>query len=374
MKKLLFACLALLLCSPSAYARDADQTLGLSQGALSNLRFTGRNPALPTVAIVTTGGTIAEKADPQTGGAVPAVAGAELVQAVPGLAAVANIGVLEFSNLDSSQMSPELWARLARVVGELLARPDIAGVVVTHGTDTMAEAAYFLDLVLDSPKPVVFTGAMNDASSPFPDGPGNLLGAVTLAGSDQARGWGVVVLLNHYVNAARDVVKTHTTNVQTFQSGEKGYLGYVFQGQVTRFHDRAARPQLPLPQGLQTQLPKVVSLSTYAGDDGSLVRQAVADGAKGLVIAALGAGNVNADTFAAVREALGQGVVVVIAAAVQHGAVAPLYGGPGGGKTLVGHGCIFAGDLGGHKARILLQLGLARHGQDAKALKALFLL
>ncbi|OGR40454.1 MAG: hypothetical protein A2051_07670 [Desulfovibrionales bacterium GWA2_65_9] len=223
--------------------------------------------------------------------------------------------------------------------------------------------------MLDSPKPVVFTGAMNDASSPFPDGPGNLLGAVILASSTQARGWGVVVALNHYVNAARDAVKTHTTNVQTFQSGEKGFLGYVSQGRVVRFHDRAARQRLPLP----TALPKVAFLATFAGDDGNQVRRAVADGAKGLVIAGLGAGNVNAGTFAAVQEALGRGVVVVIAPSVQHGAVAPLYGGPGGGKTLADHGCLFSGDLNGHKARLLLQLGLARFGPDAKALKALFL-
>ncbi|MGE4263873.1 MAG: asparaginase [Desulfovibrio sp.] len=363
MKTLLLAWLAILLCCPSGFAQ------GSGQDSLPALRFAMRDPALPNVAIVTTGGTIAEKSGPKGGGAVPAVAGAELVRSVPGLAELANVGVLEFSNMDSSQMSPEVWARLARVVAGLLERRDVAGVVVTHGTDTMAEAAFFLDLVHDSPKAVVFTGAMNDASSPFPDGPGNLLDAVTLAGSDLARGWGVSVLLNHYVNAARDVRKTHTTNVQTFQSGEKGYLGYVFQGQVRRFHDRAARTPLPLPR----HLPKVAYLAAYAGDDGSLVRQAVAGGAQGLVVAGLGAGNVNAATFAAIREALDKGVVVVIAPAVPQGAVAPLYGGPGGGRTLADHGCILAGDLDGHKARILLQLGLARHGQNARALKDLFL-
>jgi len=363
MNKLLLACLAFFLCSPSGFARGSGHEF------TQDVRFAERSPTLPTVVVVTTGGTIAEKADPAGGGAVPAVTGTQLVRAVPGLAGFANISVLEFSNVDSSQMSPEDWTRLARVVGGLLGRKDVSGVVVTHGTDTMAEAAFFLDLVHDSSKPVVFTGAMNDASSPFPDGPGNLLDAVTLAGSDLARGWGVNVLLNHYVNAARDVRKTHTTNVQTFQSGEKGYRGYVFQGQVRRFHDRAARAPLPLPR----QLPKVAYLAAYAGDDGSLVRQAVAGGAQGLVVAGLGAGNVNAATFAALREALAAGVVVVIAPATPHGAVAPLYGGLGGGKTLADHGCIFAGDLDGHKARILLQLGLARHGQNTQALKSLFL-
>lgn len=369
MKQLLLAWLVLFACCPAlAKAATPGAGTGSPEQALPPVRFAERSPALPTLIVVTTGGTIAEKADPRGGGAVPAVAGAELVRAVPGLAALANIGVLEFSNMDSSQMSPEVWASLARVVAGLLDRKDVDGVVVTHGTDTMAEAAFFLDLVLDSPKPVVFTGAMNDASSPFPDGPGNLLDAVTLACSDQARGWGVTVLLNHYVNAARDVRKMHTTNVQTFQSGEKGYLGYVSQGQVRRFHDRRARPPLPLPR----QLPKVAYIAAYAGDDGDLVRQAVAGGARGLVVAGLGAGNVNAATFAAIKTALDKGVVVVIAPAAARGAVAPLYGGPGGGKTLSDLGCVFAGDLDGHKARILLQLGLARHGRNAQALKALF--
>lgn len=323
---------------------------------------------LPTVVIVATGGTIAEKVDPETGGAVPALTGESLIMAVPELAKIANIEVVEFSNIDSSQMSPDIWARLSRAVDKELARPEVRGVVVTHGTDTMAEGAYFLDVTLVSDKPVVFTGAMNDASSSFPDGPGNLLNAVAQVCSPVAAAWGVTVTLNNYVNSARAVRKTHTTNIQTFNSGERGYLGYILKGEVRRLNDRPPRITFPIP----TSLPKVVYIATYAGADGSLVRHAVADGAQGLVIDGVGAGNVNESTYKAIRYAQSKGVPVVISSCVFQGAVEPIYGGKGGSKTLLNDGCLLAGDLGGAKARLLLMLGIAQRGADCAALKELF--
>lgn len=295
-KKIIWGCLllGLLLLLPVAWpqAKEIPPT--------PKLTTESHNPGLPTVAVVTTGGTIAEKTDPKTGSAVPAVTGADLVEAVPELRKIANIAVLNFSNIDSSQMTPEIWARLSRTVDDVLKRPEIQGAVVTHGTDTMAEGAYFLDLTLTSDKPVVFTGAMNDASSPFPDGPGNLLNAVIQVCSPQAQDWGVTVTLNRYVNSARDVRKTQTTNIQTFNSGEKGYLGYIFGGKIRRFNQRPHRLKLPLPE----KLPRVVYIATYAGADGSLVRHAVDSGAEGLVIDAVGAGNVNAATYHAIQYTL----------------------------------------------------------------------
>lgn len=326
--------------------------------------------SLPHVAIVTTGGTIAQKTDPQTGGAVPAVSGDDLVKAVPGLKDLAEISVKEVCNIDSSQMSPEIWAKLSRAVDEELAKDDVAGVVVTHGTDTMAEGAYFLELTVTSDKPVVFTGAMNDASSPFPDGPGNIYNAVSQVVSPNAQGWGVTVTLNGYINGARAVRKTQTTNVQTFESGEQGYLGYIFNRTVTRFNERPTRIKLPLPD--PEKLPHVVYISTYSGADGSLVRSAVASGAKGLVIDAFGAGNVNEATYDALLEAIANGVAVVVSSQVPHGSVEPVYADKGGGEQLLEHGAILAHYLDGHKARLLLMLGLAKHGNDTKALQALF--
>jgi len=152
--------------------------------ALSN------NPDLPMVAIVTTGGTIAEKVDLETGASVPALSGAELIEAVPSLSDVANIKVVNFSNIDSSQMTPELWYELSKTVDKILEDTEITGVVVTHGTDTMEEGAYFLDLTLTSDKPVVFVGSMRNTSDLSPDGPANLLNGVIQVCSQEARDWG----------------------------------------------------------------------------------------------------------------------------------------------------------------------------------------
>ncbi|MFA5159328.1 MAG: asparaginase [Candidatus Omnitrophota bacterium] len=323
---------------------------------------------LPTVAIVTTGGTIAEKLDPKTGGAVPAVSGKDLLEAVPGLSKIANIKVVEFSNIDSSQMTPEMWGRLSETVDGILADPAIKGVVVTHGTDTMAEGAYFLDLTLKSDKPVVFVGAMRDASDLSPDGPANILNAVIQVCSEEAKGWGVTVTLNQYINSARDVRKTNSTNVQTFDSGEKGYLGYIVMNKVMRYNDPRPRQKLPLPSAL----PKVALLTTFAGDDGAFVRNAVDQGARGIVIEGVGAGNVNAQVYGAVKYALGKGVAVVITTRVYHSGVWPMYGDQGGGAMLEKTGAILGGDLTGPKARILLMLALAQAEGGPAELKNYF--
>ncbi|MEI7751108.1 MAG: asparaginase [Candidatus Omnitrophota bacterium] len=323
---------------------------------------------LPTVVIVTTGGTIAEKLDPKTGGAVPAVSGKDLLEAVPGLSKIANIKVIEFSNIDSSQMTPEMWAKLSKTVDDLLKDPAIQGAVVTHGTDTMAEGSYFLDITLTTDKPVVFVGAMRDASDVSPDGPANILNAVIQVCSQEAKDWGVTVTLNQYVNSARNVRKTNSTNVQTFDSGEKGYLGYLCMGKVVRFNDALGRQKLSLP----AQLPKVVLLETFAGDDGALVRFAVDQGAKGIVIEGVGAGNVNADVFKAVEYALGKEIAVVITTPVYHSGVWPMYGDLGGGATLEKAGVILGGDLTGPKARLLLMLALAQDKGDQAGLKKYF--
>jgi L-asparaginase len=317
-----------------------------------------QNPNLPIVAIVTTGGTIAEKTDPQTGGAVPAVSGADLIQAVPGLAKIANIQVFTFSNIDSSQMTPEIWYNLSKRVDSILKDPSIKGAVVTHGTDTMAEGAYFLDLTLQSNKPVAFVGAMRDASDLSPDGPANIYNAVLQVASDEAKNFGVTVTLNQYINAASDVRKTETTNVQTFDSGEKGYIGYIAMGKVHKFHERLDRKRIPLP----AKLPEVALLKTFAGDDGSFVRYAVDKGAKGIVVEGVGAGNVNAEVYKAVEYALSKGIPVAITTRVYNGAVYPIYGDKGGGEALQKAGAILAGDLTGPKARLLMMLAIPHSG------------
>jgi L-asparaginase len=327
------------------------------KGALDKVRTAktvGTNPDLPTVVIVSTGGTIAEKNDPETGAAVPALSGNELIKAVPGLLKIANLKVISFSNVDSSRIAPELWQSLSAVVDNILKDPKVKGVVVTHGTDTMAEGSFFLDLTISSKKPVIFVGAMKDASDPHSDGPANLYNAVLQACSPESENWGVTVTMNQYVNSARAVRKTNTTNIQTFESGEKGYLGYISEGKVIKLNERLRRQHLPLPKNL----PRVDIFMSYSGGDGSFIRHSVDAGAKGIVVQGVGAGNVNPDIYAAIKYALSKNVAIVITTDVYYGWVTPVYGGQGGGATLKEAGAIMGGDLSARKARILLMLAL----------------
>lgn len=323
---------------------------------------------LPLVWVVSTGGTIAEKIDPATGAAVPAVSGADLIKAVPGLQKVARIKVFPLCNIDSSHMTPEIWRQLALKVNELLADPGVKGVVVTHGTDTMAEGAFFLELTVTSRKPVVFVGAMRNASELSPDGPANIMNAVLQVCSDAATDWGVTVTLNNYVNSAWHVKKTQSTNLQTFVSGPYGYLGYIIMGKVQRNNDQPRTLKFPIPD----KLPKVISLTTFAGDDGSLIRRAIEEGARGLVIEGVGSGNVNPDVAGAIKEALGKKIPVIITTRVEWGGVVPAYGDVGGGEYLQKMGAVLGGQLDVFKARLLLMLALAQKDFSVDKLKTYF--
>lgn len=309
---------------------------------------------LPKVVVLATGGTIAMKVDPETGATVPALSGEDLVNAVPELRQLANIQVVNFSNIPSEYMNPEIWCNLSKKVDDILAHSDVKGIVITHGTDTLEETAYFLDLTLKSDKPVVCIGSQRSASEKDTDGPRNLLNAVKIVLSKQSAGKGVMVVLNHYINAAREVRKTHTSNVETFQSGIYGYLGYVDLDRVIFFRESIRRQKLALPQ----ILPRVDLIAMYTGADGSYVRYAVDSGAKGIVIIAVGLGNVNEAMYDAIKYALNRGVAVVISTRVPNGRVLPVYGNKGGSATLKEIGAIFSDDLSPAKARILLMLTL----------------
>ncbi len=323
---------------------------------------------LPLVWIVSTGGTIAERINPATGAAVPAVSGDDLIKAVPDLAKVARIKVFSLCNIDSSHMTPEIWRKLALKVNELLADPEVKGVVVTHGTDTMAEGAFFLELTVTSKKPVVFVGAMRNASDLSPDGPANIMNAVIQVCSPEGTDWGVTVTLNNYINSAWYVKKTESTNPQTFVSGPHGYLGYIMMGKVQRLNDQPRSLKFPIPG----KLPEVIPHAAFAGDDGSLVRRAVADGARGLVIEGVGSGNVNPEVTAAIQEALDKKIPVVITTRVEWGGVVPAYGDIGGGEYLQKMGCVLGGQIDTFKARLLLMLALAQTDFSTEKLKSYF--
>jgi L-asparaginase len=326
------------------------------------------NIFLPKVVIVTTGGTVAMKYDASRGGVVPALSGQDLMLAVPGLDKIANIEVVEFCNIDSSQMTPEIWRELSARIQKILENSDVQGVVVTHGTDTMEEGAFFLETTLKNEKPVVFVGSMRSASDLSPDGPANIYNAVLQICSSPDKGWGVTVSMNQFINSARHVRKDETTNVHTFNSGEYGYLGYIVDGQVICFNNLLIRTKLPLPD----VLPTVPLITTYAGDDGELIRYFVDKGIKGLVVEGVGAGNVNKKVFDAIKYALSKNVAVVVASRVRYGGVYALYGDEGGGSSLINIGAYLAGDLSSGKARLLLMIALAQPDITFEKLKKLF--
>ena len=323
----------------------------------------------PVVVLIATGGTIAMKIDPVKHAPVPAISGDDLLATVPEVAKYANVEVKNFSNISSDYMDPARWTALTREVITTLARPEVAGVIISHGTDTLEETAYWLDLTVDSEKPIVLIGAQRNASESDFDGPRNLLNAVRIAIDPQSRGKGAMVAMNGQINAAREVTKTHTSSVETFKSGDFGFLGEVDFDRVVYWRLPARRRHVPIKA---ESMPYVEIVPMYGGADGYLVKAALDHGAKGLVIEALGWGNVNQPMFAAIKDAIAKGVPVVITSRVPNGRVLPNYGFEGGGKTLVDAGTVMGDDLSARKARILLILLLQTGVSGQKNLQAAF--
>ncbi len=320
---------------------------------------TSSGQSLPTVAVLSTGGTIASRQDPAKGGYVPALSAEDLIAAVPAIRTVARIETQAMSNISSSDMTPQVWLQLSTRINELLSRDDIAGAVVTHGTNTLEETAYFLDLTITSLKPVVLVGAQRPASDPDADGPRNLLDAIRVATSQEATGKGVMVVMNGQINAARDVTKTNTSQVETFRSPEFGALGVV-DVEAVRFYRSPLRRQT-LTADSKTALRRVEIVTTYAGADGRSIRSLVRDGdVDGIVVAGLGLGGVPGAVFDAIQEARAKGIPVVVGTRVPTGRVFPLSATKGSALSLKAIGCVLADNLSPQKARVLLMLALAQ--------------
>ena len=325
-------------------------------------------PQLPVCQMIATGGTIAMKIDPVKNAPVPALSGEDLVAGVPELAKIAEVRVESPFNLPSGYIDPERWVAIHKLVVKALASEEVAGAMISHGTDTLEETAYFLDLTVSSEKPIVLVGAQRNASERDFDGPRNLLNAARICVSPQARGKGAMITLNNQINAAREATKTHTSDVEAFKSGDFGFLGVVDHDRVVFARAPSRRQHIALKD---MPLPRVDIVAMYAGADGTLLRAAVAAGAKGIVIQGLGWGNVNIPLFEAAKEAIDRGIVVVISTRVPNGRVLPVYGVVGGGKTLKEAGAVFADNLSPQKARILLMLAL-QNTSSAAEIQALF--
>jgi len=323
---------------------------------------------LPRITLLSTGGTIAGQAS-EGGGYQPAVLGPQaLLEAVPQLTGLARLSAEPFASVSSSNMSVVLWIRLAQRISELFERNQADGVVVTHGTDTLEETAYFLSLVLPVGRPLVLVGAMRPAGVPGADGPANLWHAVALAASDQAAGRGPLVLMNEQVYGARDVQKVSASGVTAFAAPNGGLLGEVFGDHVLMRAPRSAGdngPVFNIP-GDSKCLPRVDVLYAHADQPVDLVDAALAHGARGLVLAGVGAGNAPDAVLAALRRAAERGVAVVRASRIGCG-----YVGRHGEIDDEAYGFVAAGKLPPAKARILLMLALT-NGCDLAGLRRVF--
>jgi L-asparaginase len=317
------------------------------------------------VVVVSTGGTIAMRPDPVSGKLVPAISGDELV----GMLRWPDAPPLElddFTRVPSFDMHGRLALELAGRVAEHCRRDDVSGVVVTHGTDTMEESVYMIDRLHESGKPVVFTGAQRAADEADTDGPRNLRDAIVVALAPESAERGALVAFAGQVHAARVVRKVYTSALTAFDSPGYGPLGHVDAGRVG-YRARPDRgPALPRPEG---EIPQVDLIRLYAGSDDRFLRSSVESGSRAIVLEATGRGNANEQVLPGVEAAVAAGIPVVVCSRCVAGRVEPVYG-RGGGKDLAEAGAVFAGDLAGPKARVLLQLALAACVDVLEALEA----
>jgi L-asparaginase len=315
---------------------------------------------LPRIAVIGTGGTISGVGRDRldfyeygTSGRFMHVD--ELIAGVPELARVADIVPVRYKNVGSTEIGPADWLALLRIIDETVAGdPSIAGIVVTHGTATLEETAYFLNLAVKVSVPVVVVGAMRPSSALGADGGNNLLNGARVAGSPQAHGMGVMVVLNDEINAARDVAKTSNYRVQTFVSRDFGMLGYA-DADAVKFYRRplrAAAPDTEFNVAGLSELPRVDIVPAYAGADATFVEAAVAAGAKGIVSAGFPSGSPSPAQKAALRQAVKAGIVVVQSSRSGSGRVID------DKVALREAGFIAADTLTAQKARILLMMAL----------------
>jgi len=309
---------------------------------------------MKNILIVFTGGTFSMKLDEKTKAAVPFYHGNELLNMIPEAANLANISTYEFGNYPGPHITPELMLTLSNKIKEFVKKEDIDGIIVTHGTDTLEETAYFLDLTVKTDKPIVVIGAMKTSSEPDWDGPRNLLDAIHICNNKNSSGMGVLVCLNGEINAASEVTKTHTEDIETFRSLDFGNLGFVDRGRVV--YNR-------LPRKLETFEtdkinPNVDLIKVYAGMDDKFFRFSADSGSEGVVVEAMGVGNVPPQVYEGIKYVIEKKIPVVLVSRCPAGETLDIYGYQGAGKWLKKEGVIFADYLNGQKARIKMMICL----------------
>ena len=294
------------------------------------------------------------KIDESTGGAVPHFSGNALIDMMPEINSLAKISIYDFGKFPGPHMTPELMLKLSKDIKAFIEKDHPDGVVVTHGTDTLEETAYLLDLTIKTEIPVVVIGSMKNSSEPDWDGPRNLKDAISICVNPNSRELGVLVCLNGEINAASEVTKTHTDNIETFHSLDFGALGFVERGRVL-FNRLPRKLEHIITENIN---PNVDLLKVYAGMDDKFFRYSVESNTDGIVVEAMGVGNVPPAAFEGIKYAREKGIPVVLVSRCPAGETLDIYGYPGAGKWLSKIGVIFSDYLNGQKARIKMMLAL----------------
>lgn len=311
---------------------------------------------MKNILIIFTGGTFSMKIDSDTGAAIPHFSGNALMSLIPQAKELANFEIYDFGIYPGPHITPDLMLELARKISGFLSTAKYDGIIITHGTDTLEETAYFLDLTVNTPIPIVLTGSMKNSSEPEWDGPRNLLDSMYICTNPNSRDMGVLVCLNGEINAASEVTKTHTDNIETFHSLDFGALGFVQNGRV--IFNRLPRKIEKIEASVIN--PNVDLIKCYAGMNDKYFRFAADSGVEGVVVEAMGVGNVPPAAFEGIKYVVEKGIPVVLVSRCPAGETLDIYGYPGAGKWLSKLGVIFADYLNGQKARIKLIIALGK--------------
>jgi L-asparaginase len=333
-----------------------------------------RHDDLPLVAVLSTGGTISGRGASSTSLAEyksGSLLGEELVKAVPEIRQYAKVKVEQITNVSSADISIANWITLANRINQIFAQdPNVRGVVITHGTSTLEETAYFLNLTIKHDRPVVLVGAMRPSTAISADGPLNLLNAIRVASSGDARGKGVLVVMNDEIHGARDVTKTNTYRVETFRAPELGYFGYVDADKITFYRTSTRRHTInsEFDLGGLKELPRVEIVYSYVEPSPIMIRALLDSGAKGIVFAGTGAGIISSFEKAALKQ--------VLAAPPDSRPILVRSNRTGSGRVIArdeydAMGMVPADNLNPQKARILLMLALTKT-RDLAEIKRMF--
>lgn len=318
--------------------------------------------------MIFTGGTISMKIDEGSHSVKPALSAKEIMHNFLGPEITEGTEVIEFSEIPSPSMTPDMMLEIARMIKKILKHDDPLGFIIVHGTDTLEETAFFLDTAIETEVPIILTGSMKSSSDLGFDGVNNLVSSILVARSPRSRGRGVLVVMNDQINAASEVTKSNTLSLDTFKSLDYGPVGIVDNKEV--FYHRLVtivRNKLDIDELVH----HVHLIKACAGQDSLILHYLISQGANGFVIEGLGRGNVPPKMIDGIQEALDLNIPVIIASRCPSGRTLDSYGYVGGGKFLTDMGCIMSTSLNGQKARILLMLALSK-SRDHDFLKSLF--